>query len=424
MKILNRFLILVMVTVVLSLTVTVASAQQPVTINVWTYSDMDAIMPAAIDAFQAKYPYITVQVTDIPEDDFVTKLDTAFLANQPPDVAPIYDRKWIAADDFMAIDDAAAAQGINLDDLNKSALEAGNCYVDEHLYCLGSYTGAVLMFYNKDLLDKAGIAYPSATEPMTVDQYAEMARALTVHADNIQDRVWGSDAKGYWFLDFRNYFSPDIHTTEGYVNDAANVHALQVMADLVADDSIISDADAGQFATDALLTSGQLATTITDNAYAIPLLETANVRWGASVPPVAQAGDAPHSDQWTDGLGVPKNSANPDAAALFVAFWGSEGSQLRMQVTGDLPLNLKLAADMNWAGDSEGRQNVLDAVKVSTPRVFIPLMEDVFPPLDEAFYTNMLEDGMSAQDALDQAAPLMQQNLDQAWNTWNSYQSN
>jgi multiple sugar transport system substrate-binding protein len=280
------------------------------------------------------------------------------------------------------------------------------------------------MFYNKDLLDAAGIAYPSATEPMTVDQYAELARALTVQSDNFDERVWGSNARGFWFLDFRNYFSEDLRTVDGYVNDEATVHALQVMADIVDDGSVISNTDAGQFAGDDLLISGKLATTITDNAYAVPLLENTDIRWGASVPPVEQAGDPPHADQWTDGLGVPSGSDTPDEAALFVAFWGREGSRLRMEVTGDLPLNLAMAEEMGWAGDSEGRQDVVDAVSVSTPRVFVPIFGDVFESIEEAFYVYMLEDGMSAEDSLAEVLPIVQENLDAAWETWDSLQAN
>jgi ABC-type glycerol-3-phosphate transport system substrate-binding protein len=194
MKTLNRLLVAFTIVVLLSLTISAVAAQERVTIDVWTHSDIDAIMPAAIEAFQAMYPHITVRLTDVPEDDYTTTLETAFLVNQPPDVALPFNREWVAAGNFLPLDDSIAAEGINLDDMNIPAMVAGNCYIDGHVYCLGSYTGAVLMFYNKDLLDAAGIPYPSATEPMSIDEYAEMARALTVHADSFEERVWGSDS--------------------------------------------------------------------------------------------------------------------------------------------------------------------------------------------------------------------------------------
>ena len=36
----------------------------------------------------------------------------------------------------------------------------------------------------------------------------------------------------------------------------------------------------------------------------------------------------------------------------------------------------------------------------------------------------MIEDGMSAKDALDEAAPIVQDELDQQWETWDNTQPN
>jgi multiple sugar transport system substrate-binding protein len=248
----------------------------------------------------------------------------------------------VASESFLPLNDVVAAQNINLDDMNPAALAASNCLVDGQVYCMGSYTGAVLLFYNKDMFDAAGIAYPSPTDGLTIDQYADIAQQLTVLSDNIEERVWGGDAQ-YWFMDWHNYFSDDVRTAEGYLNDEATAHAFQTLTDLVADGSLLSSADEAQFNPADLVATGQLATMITDNAVAIPRLEAAGINWGATAPP-RESTDVPlFADQWTDGLGVPAASDQPEAAALFVTFWGTVGNEERLKL-GDLSLNLDLAA--------------------------------------------------------------------------------
>ena len=56
------------------------AAQEPVTLDLWMFvgSDPeDTFFPALQEAFQAAHPNITLEVTLIPEDQYVVKLDTA-----------------------------------------------------------------------------------------------------------------------------------------------------------------------------------------------------------------------------------------------------------------------------------------------------------------------------------------------------------
>ncbi len=418
MKIFSRLVLFVLVTAVLSMTFGVVAAQDQVTLNLWIFEGEDVFLPAVLDAFQAEHPNITVQITDIPEDEYVTKIDTAMLAGEPPDIGYIYERRWVVGDYFLQLDDAVAAAGINLDDYNVGGMTQA-CLVDDHVYCIGTYTGAVLMFYNKDIFDAAGVPYPSATEPMTIDEYADMALKLTKPADNIADRIWGGDADAtIWWMDAHNLFSPDGRSVDGYLNDEATAHTYQVIADMRAQGSVISAADASLVAGADLLSSGQLATSIIDNAVAVPQLEAQGVNWGAAVPPVEKAGDLPWVALWSDGLGIFKLSQHQEAATEFALFLATRGNELRMSVTGDLPLNMKLAQDQNWAGDSQGRKDVLAAVKTARPPLFIPDYWGVLDPVWEAFNGMMIEDGMSAQDALNEITPEVQDNLDEAWATW------
>ncbi len=421
MKSFSQFLMIVLITAILSLPFATISAQdQPVTLNLWMFLDGTGFLGSVVDAFQAQYPNITVQITDVPEDTYTTKIDTAILAGQPPDIGYPYFQRWIKAGYMQSIDDVLAAQNINPDDYNAGAISR-NCLVDGHLYCLGSYTGATELFYNKDMFDAAGIAYPSATEPMTIDQYAEIAQKLSKPSDNIAESVWGGSGSRFWWFDMRNYFSEDGHTAVGFVNDEATVHTFQVIADMYRSGTVLTAANIGTASPSDLLVTGQLAMAVTDTVIAQPQLEAAGIRWGAAPPPVEQAGDLPWVYTGSDELGVFSGSAHPEEAKLFVTFFGTVGNQMRLALDG-LPLNMRMAEDQNWAGDSEGRQEMLAALQTSRPSLFVPDAWSVIDPVTEALDELMVEDGLSAQEALDETAPIIQENLDQAWTTWDQIQ--
>jgi ABC-type glycerol-3-phosphate transport system substrate-binding protein len=279
--------------VILSLSFGAVAAQEPVVLDLWIFEGEGEFLPMVIAAFQAEYPHITIQLTDIPESEYVTKIDTALLAGEVPDLGYIYERRWVVAGNFLPLNDEIAAQNINIDDYNVGAISQ-SCLVDGEVYCIGTYTGAVLLFYNKDMLDAAGIPYPSPSEPMTIDEYAELAAKLSVPNDDLAQRIWGSNiSPTYWWMDARNFFSEDGRVAEGYFNDEATAHTHQVIADMITQGSAISASDAAQFTGVDLISTGQLATAIIDNVIAIEQLETAGVRWGAAVVPVEKAGDEP-----------------------------------------------------------------------------------------------------------------------------------
>ena len=108
------------------------------------------------------------------------------------------------------MDELIAAKGINLKTFNQGIMQ-DSCTYEGKIYCLGSYTGAVVLFYNKDMFDAAKVAYPSPTKAMTLDDYAVAAGQLAKPNDDIQQRIWGSATGGaaYWWMDHRNEFCAD-----------------------------------------------------------------------------------------------------------------------------------------------------------------------------------------------------------------------
>ncbi len=224
---------------------------EKVTLNLWIFEGEQGFLPELKKGFEAKYPNVTLEITEIPESDYVTKIDTALAAGNPPDIGWVYEARWMKAGKFLAIDDMVSQKGINLADYNQGIVK-DMCALNGKLYCLGTYTGAVLLFYNKDMFDAAGLSYPSPTVPMSIDEYEAAAAKLTKPNADIKLRVYGGSAgASNWWADHNARFSPDGRKIDGYLNDDATIHEYEVLSDMVkkgyapstADFALLGDVD-------------------------------------------------------------------------------------------------------------------------------------------------------------------------------------
>lgn len=164
---------------------------EDVTIKValWDYSNT-AYYKTMIDAFQEKYPNVTVEVVEFTADEYdnvvVTQLsskqdfDVVFTKGTPALSALIKQGHIYALDDLIAADDS-------FDPANYSGL-VDQLSLDGHTYALPFRYDNNLIFYNKDLFDAAGVAYPE--DGMTMAEYHELAAKLTSGEGN--DKVYGA----------------------------------------------------------------------------------------------------------------------------------------------------------------------------------------------------------------------------------------
>lgn len=399
----------------------VVSAQEQVKIDLWLFEGEEQLLPILEGAFEEAHPNIDLEITLIPEDQYVVKLDTALAAGAPPDLGFLYEKRWVKAGRVLPLDETIAANEIDLDDFNQAIME-GSCIIDGQVYCLGSYTGAVVLLYNKDMFDAAGLEYPSATEPMTIDEYAALVEQLSVPNDDVTQRIWGGSAEApYWWMRASTMFSDDARQTDGLINDDATKHTYQVLGDLVANGFAPSSSvmqSIGTEGAESLFQQGKLGMAIGDFSQ-IAALEEAGINYGVATLPVEQEGDAPYLPVWTDGLAVFNGAPHPAEAMEFVAFLASEGQRLRVEETGEPPLSATAAVEFGWAeqGNVEARQQFLEAVGIATPAVFVPGFWDVTAPLQDVF-DQVSAGEMTAAEGLDSVAPRMQDSLDDAWRTW------
>ncbi len=132
----------------------------------------------AVAAFEKANPNIKVEIIDIPSADYTTKLSV--MLNGGSDVDAFYLKDSDTAKSLVDKGQLADLTGYIADagiDLSVYNGLAENFAFDGKQYALPARTDFYVMYYNKDLFDAAGVAYPS--NDWTWDDFEEIAKKLT-----------------------------------------------------------------------------------------------------------------------------------------------------------------------------------------------------------------------------------------------------
>jgi multiple sugar transport system substrate-binding protein len=395
---------------------------EPVTLEFWAFGEggIGSFLETLEQGFEAKYPNVDINITNYPEENYGVKLDTAIAAGKTPDLIVFPDALQAREGLIMPLDDMVKQYNIDLSSYVPAVVDGGledglGCGFEGHLYCLGSYAGSTQMLYNKDLFDAAGIPYPAPWPPMTPERFVEIACQLTDAANG----VWGGAASDpLAYLPYDMMFSPDGKTATGYVNGPEFVNQMDVLANgykqgCLPSSNVLDPWEQGR----DYFAKGQLAMVITD-FQDLDKVEEAGINYGSTAPPTP-TGVTPYFFVWSDNVGIMANTEHPKEAEQFVDYVATEGQQLRFQTSGDLPLDLNIAKEVNWANGVPGREDGLEVLSHARPMVFVPNRWDVAGPYYDA-WGFVLDGEKTAQEALDDAAPAIQENLDKAWEDWNS----
>jgi ABC-type glycerol-3-phosphate transport system substrate-binding protein len=394
-----------------------SASGEPVTLDYWVFQSgglAGDFLDQLVSDFQAKYPNVTINVTSYPEDNYGVKLDTAIAAGKEPDLVLVFGPEQMRQGLLLPLDDMIAANNIDTSQYVPSIVQPGDefsCNYENHLYCLGSYAGSTQLLYNKDMFEKAGLKPPAPWPPITPEQFVDDACKLTDQANG----VWGGAASDPLAFDpWETFFSADGKTAT--FNSPQAVEQFETLA---------SGYQRGCFPTSNILdpweqgrdyfSQGKLAMVITD-FQDLDKVEKAGINYGTTAPPTP-AGMDPYFFVWTDSVGVMASTDHPDEAMNFVAYLTTQGQDIRYEVTGDLPLNLQTAKEVDWAQGIPGREEGLEVLSHARTAVFVPNRWDVIGPYYDA-WGYVVGGEKTAQQALDEAQPAIQDNLDKAWQDW------
>lgn len=136
--------------------------------------DLDTI----VHAFQEANPNITVEVTTLPYKDYATALQTDLAAGTQADA---FDIEYANLRSYVNNGAVAPLEGVDGSKYRQSLLESYRS--DGKQYALPSSFSNVVLYYNKDLFDAAGIAYPTADWTWADEEAA--AKKITNNASGV-----------------------------------------------------------------------------------------------------------------------------------------------------------------------------------------------------------------------------------------------
>lgn len=219
-------------------------------LSIWVHSIEDTeegqVYRESVDSFNEAYNgQYFADIEFVPRNDsgggYSDKVNASVMSGGLPDVLTV-DGPNIAAYAANGIIQPLAElteeeKGIYLE----SILEQGT--YDGRLYALGVMESSVGLYYNKDILKKAGVEVPDTDHPWTRTEFMEILEKVKPITDELGgyplDMTFPvGEASIYYYAPFvwgdgGNLVSEDGLTVDGYFNSAENVKTMQYFREIV-----------------------------------------------------------------------------------------------------------------------------------------------------------------------------------------------
>lgn len=314
-----------------------AGAPVEITFMMWGAPEEQVVWGEVVHDFHAANPNINVKIEVSDWDSYWTKLNTLVAGGTPPDVfamdAPLY-LDWQSRGALLNLQPYLDKNPDMLTDVYPQTLTAYK--LGDGYYGLPRDFQTIVVFYNKDMFDTAGVPYPS--EDWTYDDLKETAKKLTLdtNGDGKTDQygLWTDtwDMELFWSETIWAYggnIISDDHT-KTLLGEPDARKAWEYIDGLYKDGIMPMPATAGEYGDD--LFQAKVAAMTTIGHWAVPGYVQAGINIGIAPMPTGSAGRATSVN--SAGFVLSKDSKNPDAAFEFVKFAISPAGQKRLAQLG------------------------------------------------------------------------------------------
>jgi len=219
--------------------------------SMWGSAEEGKTTQETADIFNASQDRIEVEVLAIPWENYMTKLNTMATANQLPDTGMMREDGVIQwSSQGMLNDISAMYEGSDSKPLDSLAYTYQGKTV-----AYASANEILLLYYNKDMFDKANVPYPpsSLDKAWTWDEFVETAKKLTIDKNGKHPGDDGFDSQSIvqygasvenlpWQLETwalsngGGFYNND--GTEVMIGEEASMEAIQRVADLYLKDQV------------------------------------------------------------------------------------------------------------------------------------------------------------------------------------------
>jgi multiple sugar transport system substrate-binding protein len=356
-----------------------------------------------VDSFQQKYPDIKVELIHIPSSsDYSKRLAADITAGTPADVILLNYRSYASYAKLGALtplgDYLSKSKSVAESDFYAEAI--GTFKYQGNLICIPQNVSSLVIYYNKELFDKANVPYPA--KGWTWDDFLSAAQLLSkdTNGDGVNEQF------GVGIEPSLIRFAPFVWQAGGeIVDDDANPTTLMLDTQEAFDaaDFFVSwqtkyhvvpnaEQEAAQDSESRFL-NGTTAMFFQSRRVVPTLRESAAFDWDVSALPQGKtAATILHSD----GYCLPSASKNKDAAWVFIEFANSAEGQTIVASTGRTVPSLKAVANSPAFLDPNARpansQVFLDVIPTIRALPIHPSWGEVEKAageeLERAFYGN------------------------------------
>jgi multiple sugar transport system substrate-binding protein len=308
-----------------------AALKGEITFSTWGSADEKAVNEEIIKAFEAKYPGTKVNLEYIPED-YVAKIDTMFLGGNAPDVIyghPHYFTAWAAQD---LIEDLT-------EEFEADREFYSNPKFAQNMYGSFQFRGkpvatinghdTFLLYYNKNLFDEAGVAYPDDT--WTWDTWLEAAKKLSNDKPGNEKRyamTFGNFPPSLFWIIYSfggNVFDNMENPSKVVFNSPDTVAALKFIQDAIWVHKIAPPYTNAELLTGSF-DSGRVAMDVDGSWAPSGRRHITEFKWDMANLPM-RAGRERRTGAFFAGYCVNKASKNPDLAYAFARFFQEDEGQ-------------------------------------------------------------------------------------------------
>lgn len=260
-------------------------AEEPVTITFCNFTSAgsnEENLTKMVAAFEEEHPNIKIDVETIGFEDYFAQLQTRIASGTAPDCYELNIENFAAYANKGLLAEIA---GVDLSGLNETALSAFS--VDGKVYGLPESFSNVVMIYNKDLFDQAGVSYPTMDWTQDdVQNAAEKIRALGDDIFGIMQPVTYNELFKVAAQFGGALLTPD--KSEFTINTPENIEAAHMLVDRVLVSNVCpSPAQLGGMGDWDLFMSGRLGMLMT-GIWAFPTFtDGCDFEWDIAVEPGA-----------------------------------------------------------------------------------------------------------------------------------------
>ena len=334
------------------------STGQQITIKVISFLTYDENIVGAendvVAAFEAAHPDIKVDFQLLAYADYFTSLKTWIQGGTAPDVASMdIDMMNEAASNgaLAELDGLVSENTYDLSPYYPSTIDMFK--LNDKMYGLPASFSDVVIFYNKNLFDAAGLAYPDNT--MDWNTYVETAKALTQDTNGDGNTEIFGTARAWFPLYLMLNDATAYDATKCTLTEKAAIDGFQAMVDLTLTDKVAPSANdlAAQGDWDMFMT-GRIAMYPIGPWGINPFNGITDFTWDATELPSGLNGNKA-TFLFGNAYSILASSKQPQAAFEFLMFaTGPEGDQIRQDAGFEIAA-IKTVADNTFLASLEGK---------------------------------------------------------------------